>query len=81
MNCTPRYLLGSAGTLVFDVTIVTQSFIYRRSPRRQASVRSRMTEEEEAGLLSRDALAHPHRGSSDSVAQSRGRTSSAPAIV
>ena len=26
------YLIGSGGTLMFDVTIVTQSFIYRERP-------------------------------------------------
>ncbi|KAJ7172362.1 PQ loop repeat-domain-containing protein [Mycena filopes] len=41
------YLLGSGGTLMFDVTIVSQSLIYRR-PRRHG--RSRFTEEE-GGLL------------------------------
>ncbi|KAJ2923456.1 hypothetical protein H1R20_g13630, partial [Candolleomyces eurysporus] len=29
------YLLGSSGTLMFDITIVTQSFIYRPRPKRQ----------------------------------------------
>jgi hypothetical protein len=76
MNYNSRYLLGSAGTLVFDITIVTQSFIYRPHPRRQASMRSRFSEEEESGLLNRDSLARPRRDStSESVAQSQGRTS------
>ncbi|KAJ3814980.1 PQ loop repeat-domain-containing protein [Lentinula aff. lateritia] len=52
------YLLGSGGTLVFDLTIVTQSFIYRTKPRRHRS-RSRPTAEEESGLLAGDILAHP----------------------
>lgn len=65
------YLLGSGGTLMFDVTIVAQSFIYRPRHRRQRSrledgnnSRSRMVEEERSSLLSGDVLAH-HRGSSE----------------
>ncbi|KAJ7449922.1 PQ loop repeat-domain-containing protein [Mycena latifolia] len=55
------YLLGSGGTLLFDVTIVSQSVIYRR-PRRHG--RSRTSLEEESGLMSGDALAQepPPRG-------------------
>ncbi|KAJ6597004.1 PQ loop repeat-domain-containing protein [Mycena vulgaris] len=62
------YLLGSGGTLLFDVTIVGQSMIYRSPPRRHG--RSRTLTEEEGGLMSGDALAH------DSVP--RGRTTRAP---
>ncbi|KAJ7063390.1 PQ loop repeat-domain-containing protein [Mycena amicta] len=40
------YLLGSGGTLVFDITIVSQSLIYRR-PKRHG----RMRTEEEGGLI------------------------------
>ncbi|KAJ7430739.1 PQ loop repeat-domain-containing protein [Mycena galericulata] len=47
------YLLGSGGTLMFDVAIVSQSLIYRR-PRRHG--KSRTGDEE--GLISGDALAH-----------------------
>lgn len=71
------YLLGSGGTLMFDVTILTQSLIYRPKPRRQ---RNRVdTVEEEAGLLSGDSV-NPHQpySSGDSVVHSRGRTSSTP---
>ncbi|TCD63614.1 hypothetical protein EIP91_005165 [Steccherinum ochraceum] len=47
------YLLGSGGTLMFDVTIVTQSFIYRPKAHLRGRLSSR--NEEEAGLLSADA--------------------------
>jgi hypothetical protein len=71
---------------MFDITIVSQSFIYR--PRshhhRGRSTRSRRLDEEEAALLSADSLAYPPVESSglsqhglptnDSVVQSRGRT-------
>ncbi|KAJ7097850.1 PQ loop repeat-domain-containing protein [Mycena belliarum] len=51
------YLLGSGGTLLFDVTIVSQSLIYRPG-------RPRHGREEEDGLMSGDTLAHnpPLRG-------------------
>jgi len=58
-----RYLLGSAGTLMFDVTIVTQSFIYR--PRHRRHIHGRY--EEEGGPLMGDG--------SESPALHRGRTS------
>ena len=45
-----RYLLGSGGTLMFDITIIGQSFCYRPRPRRY----SRVLDEEETGLLSGD---------------------------
>ncbi|TBU50785.1 PQ loop repeat-domain-containing protein [Dichomitus squalens] len=50
------YLLGSGGTLMFDVTIVCQSFLYRPkgSPPRGRHA-SRTYNEEEAGLLSAEA--------------------------
>ncbi|TFK76307.1 hypothetical protein BDN72DRAFT_756006 [Pluteus cervinus] len=58
------YLLGSGGTLMFDVTIVSQSFIYRPKPTRRhgqghghTAMRSHSRHtlpEEEAGLLSGD---------------------------
>jgi uncharacterized protein with PQ loop repeat len=47
------YLIGSGGTLLFDVTIVSQSFIYRRPLRRQES--SRKLTQEEVGLLAEEA--------------------------
>ncbi|KAJ3930408.1 MAG: PQ loop repeat-domain-containing protein [Lentinula lateritia] len=65
------YLLGSGGTLVFDLTIVTQSFIYRSKPRRHRS-RSRTTAEEESGLLAGDILAHSPQ--EETNAHSRTRT-------
>ncbi|TFK91034.1 hypothetical protein K466DRAFT_573907 [Polyporus arcularius HHB13444] len=44
------YLLGSGGTLMFDVTIVTQSFLYSRKAARGRRL-SHSYNEEEAGLL------------------------------
>ncbi|KAJ4487860.1 PQ loop repeat-domain-containing protein [Lentinula aciculospora] len=67
------YLLGSGGTLVFDLTIVTQSFIYH-SKHRQRRSRSRTTTEEEGGLLAGDTLAHPSQDEAD--VHSRTRTAS-----
>ncbi|KAI0054157.1 hypothetical protein FA95DRAFT_1480159 [Auriscalpium vulgare] len=51
------YLLGSGGTLMFDVTIVTQSFVYRTPPPHHARRGSRAAThaEEEEGLMSGDA--------------------------
>ncbi|KAI1795875.1 PQ loop repeat-domain-containing protein [Ganoderma leucocontextum] len=47
------YLLGSGGTLMFDVTIVCQSFLYRpKGGSSRARHPSRTHNEEEAGLLS-----------------------------
>ena len=54
-----RYLLGSGGTLMFDITIIGQSFCYRPRVRRH----SRILDEEETGLLS-----------GDSAIMNRGRT-------
>lgn len=69
------YLLGSAGTLMFDVTIVMQSFIYRPRSRRHILTHSRLTEEE-TGLLSEDTLlAHPSGSDSAASIMNRGRTS------
>ena len=53
-----RYLLGSGGTLMFDITIMGQSFCYRPRLRRH-----RILDEEETGLLS-----------GDSAIMNRGRT-------
>ncbi|KAF9454569.1 hypothetical protein P691DRAFT_717044 [Macrolepiota fuliginosa MF-IS2] len=53
------YLLGSGGTLMFDVTIVTQSFIYKPKHKKRYATRSRNVEER-AGLLAGDALARHH---------------------
>ncbi|KAJ8502902.1 hypothetical protein ONZ45_g11335 [Pleurotus djamor] len=50
------YLLGSGGTLMFDITIVSQSFVYRPRPRHRSSLRSSRLAEEEAGLLSSEPL-------------------------
>jgi len=62
---SPRssYLLGSAGTLTFDVTIVTQSFVYRRPAKRHGRY-SRVLDEEATGLLSPEAIDSSvvHRG-------------------
>ncbi|KAF4614525.1 hypothetical protein D9613_003127 [Agrocybe pediades] len=67
------YLLGSGGTLLFDITIVGQSFCYRPKHRKHLSVSHRVVDEEEAGLLSADVSAHP--SGSDSAILNRGRTS------
>ncbi|KAF7338208.1 Lysosomal amino acid transporter 1 [Mycena venus] len=60
------YLLGSGGTLMFDVTIVGQSWIYRPRPRRHGRSRTHGMAEEEGGLMAGDVLAHeqqpPTRG-------------------
>ncbi|KAH7919011.1 hypothetical protein BV22DRAFT_972416, partial [Leucogyrophana mollusca] len=75
------YLLGSAGTFVFDITIVSQSFIYRTPPRhriRSNSVRSTALAEEEAGLLRGDSLADSRTDLNGTVAagpRSRSRAS------
>jgi len=69
------YLLGSAGTLLFDISIVGQSLIYRRQPLRHRGRRGstrRRAVAEETGLLSADALA----GQSDTLSRSKSRTSS-----
>ncbi|KAF5380890.1 hypothetical protein D9615_004025 [Tricholomella constricta] len=70
INESIPYLLGSAGTLLFDVTIVGQSFIYRPRHRRHSTVYSRI-EEEETGLLTGDSVA---RHVSDSTVLPRGRS-------
>ncbi|KAI0831310.1 PQ loop repeat-domain-containing protein [Trametes gibbosa] len=49
------YLLGSGGTLMFDVTIVTQSLIYRPKPPARGRAPSRSYSDEETGLLSAGA--------------------------
>ena len=71
-----RYLLGSAGTLLFDVSIVSQSLIYRpkllRNRGRQSSTHRRTVSEEETGLLSGDALASQDEG----LGHTKSRTSS-----
>ncbi|KAG1756668.1 PQ loop repeat-domain-containing protein [Suillus paluster] len=76
------YLLGSGGTFIFDVTIVSQSFIYRGKPPRRrgrgASIVHRASlAEEQAGLLGGDALSGSYYGgrSASVVAHSRSRTS------
>ncbi|KAI0818501.1 PQ loop repeat-domain-containing protein [Irpex lacteus] len=61
------YLLGSGGTLMFDVTIVTQSFLYRPKAHLRGRHLSRAHEEEE-GLLSADAT-----GAEDPSSPSRRR--------
>jgi len=65
------YLLGSGGTLMFDITIVTQSFIYKpKHKKRYTRSRSNTAnlevgvdaEEERTGLLAGDTLTdhQPH---------------------
>lgn len=77
------YLLGSGGTLIFDVTIVSQSFIYRGKPPRRRGrgtsiAHSASLAEEQACLLGGDALSGSYySGRSASVVRhSRTRTSS-----
>ena len=62
------YLLGSGGTLMFDITIVAQSFIYRPKPFTRGRRISRTVNEEEAGLLSAGAT-----GAEDPTTPSRRR--------
>ncbi|KIP08760.1 hypothetical protein PHLGIDRAFT_126828 [Phlebiopsis gigantea 11061_1 CR5-6] len=61
------YLLGSGGTLMFDITIVTQSFLYRPKAVRGRRL-SRTVNEEEEGLLSAGAT-----GAEDPLTPSRRR--------
>ncbi|KAH7889372.1 PQ loop repeat-domain-containing protein [Phlebopus sp. FC_14] len=84
------YLLGSGGTFVFDISIVTQSFIYKGRHPRVWGVRSRGNSlarsaaiaEEEAGLLRGDVLAASYQVCTDRdvsgamIPHSRSRTSS-----
>ena len=50
------YLLGSGGTLMFDIAIVCQSFLYRQKGGLSRTRHpSRSYNEEEAGLLSAEA--------------------------
>lgn len=70
-----RYLLGSGGTLMFDVTIVTQSFLYRPKAGARGRRISRTMAEEEEGLLSAGAtgaadLSTPSRRRMPSSAES-----------
>ncbi|KAI0374895.1 hypothetical protein BV20DRAFT_1041091 [Pilatotrama ljubarskyi] len=68
------YLLGSGGTLMFDVTIVAQSLLYRPKPFARGRRTSRSYNEEEAGLL--DAA---RSGAEGSPVASRRRTGSVTA--
>lgn len=63
-----RYLLGSGGTLMFDVTIVTQSFLYRPKPHMRGRRLSTTINEEEEALLSAGAT-----GADDPLTPSRRR--------
>ncbi|KAH9946113.1 PQ loop repeat-domain-containing protein [Epithele typhae] len=62
------YILGSGGTLMFDITIVTQSYLYRSKPAIRGRRQSHTYNEEEAGLLSAEAT-----GAEDSPVASRRR--------
>jgi uncharacterized protein with PQ loop repeat len=82
------YLLGSGGTFVFDITIVTQFVIYKgKHPRRNyirsrgnSLVRSAALAEETAGLLRGDMLAaaraHSEWAHSDDVSVPRSQSRS-----
>ncbi|KAG2111658.1 PQ loop repeat-domain-containing protein [Suillus discolor] len=79
------YLLGSGGTLIFDVTIVSQSYIYRGKPPRRrgrgTSIAHRASlAEEQACLLGGDALSGSYYGGrgASAVRHSRTRTSGSP---
>ncbi|KZT09524.1 uncharacterized protein LAESUDRAFT_646353 [Laetiporus sulphureus 93-53] len=63
------YLMGSGGTLVFDVAIVTQSFLYRPKGHARGRRASRSMPEEEEALLSAGAT-----GAEDMGTPSRRRT-------
>ncbi|KAI0647055.1 PQ loop repeat-domain-containing protein [Trametes meyenii] len=65
------YLLGSGGTLMFDVTIVCQSLLYRPKFPARGRRSSRSYSEEEAGLLDAEATA-----AEESPVTSRRRTDS-----
>ncbi|THU88401.1 hypothetical protein K435DRAFT_821379 [Dendrothele bispora CBS 962.96] len=69
------YLLGSSGTLVFDITIVTQSFLYRPHPHRGSRHSRNRNIEEEARLLA-DGSPSRTRRNEESVVHSSGRTHS-----
>lgn len=70
------YILGSGGTLMFDVTIVTQSFLYRpflEKRGRRSSIRgSRIIFPEEEGLLAAESAISARRRAvaSDSLERS-----------
>ncbi|KAG8217880.1 hypothetical protein J3R82DRAFT_6046 [Butyriboletus roseoflavus] len=80
------YLLGSGGTFIFDITIVSQSIIYKGRPPRRSYIRSRGNSlvrsaalaEETAGLLRGDTLAttlaHSEWAHAESIAVSRSRS-------
>ena len=72
-----RYLLGSGGTLMFDVTIVTQARLYKPKGGSRGRRTSRTYNEEEAGLLSAEAT-----GADDSPTTRRrgGSVSREPAL-
>ncbi|KAG7447911.1 uncharacterized protein BT62DRAFT_890148 [Guyanagaster necrorhizus] len=56
------YLLGSGGTLLFDITIVMQSFVYAPKSRRRSSS---VSIEEDRRLLDGDALTHVRYNSNE----------------
>ncbi|KAI0636967.1 PQ loop repeat-domain-containing protein [Trametes polyzona] len=70
------YLLGSGGTLMFDVTIVAQSLLYRAKPLIRGRGLSRTYSEEEAGLLAATAAAADASGAEGSPVTSRRRAGS-----
>ncbi|KAF9050410.1 PQ loop repeat-domain-containing protein [Panaeolus papilionaceus] len=72
------YLLGSAGTLTFDLTILTQSYLYRPRHRKHVAL-PRIPDEERTALLSEDALS-PHPPS-ESVTANRGRAARSRSIA
>ncbi|KAI0721087.1 PQ loop repeat-domain-containing protein [Cerioporus squamosus] len=71
------YLLGSGGTLMFDVTIVTQAFLYSHKAARGRRP-SHSYNEEEAGLLAGEAIG---RDASPVTSRRRGGSISRDASV
>ena len=62
LTASCSYLLGSGGTLMFDVTIVAQSFIYRPHPRTHESrtFSREVTAAEEESLMPSDDVEEPY---------------------
>lgn len=72
-----RYLLGSGGTLMFDITIVCQSLLYKPKQPSRGRGLARSYSEEEAGLL---AAAGPEGSPVAAHRQRTGSVSREPAL-
>ncbi|KDQ60972.1 hypothetical protein JAAARDRAFT_31968 [Jaapia argillacea MUCL 33604] len=80
------YLLGSGGTLMFDITIVMQSFLYRPRPHGHQKGKSKTmsgSAEEEAGLLATDSVFHHDQAHARARTTTRSRSTSfrTPAVI